>query len=150
MDIEILIPHNQVELQEFTAVLWDKITIDNDHTQIQTYNQAAEKYNKQAGWEALIIIHNLKQIKMATVKKAAPKKVVVKKAASKKVVKKAVAKVSTVDATLAKVKTVGAPSQKTQIVELAEKGKTVDEIVAATGIKKTNVAWYFSKLKLGK
>jgi hypothetical protein len=41
-------------------------------------------------------------------------------------------------------------SQKTQIVELAEQGKTIDQIVEATGIKKANVQWYFSKLKLGK
>lgn len=41
-------------------------------------------------------------------------------------------------------------SQKFRIVKLAEEGKTIDEIVELSGIKKANVQWYFSKLKLGK
>lgn len=139
---KIVIPNNMVDLQDFTQALWDKI-FDNEETNlIPTYNLAAEKYNDQAGWEVLITIKNYKE--MAT-KKAAADKAVTKKATP---VKKAA--VSTVEKTLAKVKTVGAPSQKSQIVKLAEKGKTIDQIVEATGIKKANVSWYFSKLKLGK
>ena len=74
--------------------------------------------------------------KKAAVKKAAPKKAAAKKAAAKK--------------TPAKKTGEKKVSQKTQIVELAAKGKTIDQIVEATGIQKANVQWYFSKLKLGK
>lgn len=41
-------------------------------------------------------------------------------------------------------------SQKEQVIELAGQGMTVDQVVEATGIKKTNVAWYFSKHGLNK
>ena len=70
---------------------------------------------------------------MATKKKAA-KKSAPKKSAPNKAAKTGEKKVS----------------QKTQIVELAGKGKSIDQIVEITGIKKANVQWYFSKLKLGK
>lgn len=39
-------------------------------------------------------------------------------------------------------------TQKEIIVELNAQGMGVDEIVAATGIKKSNVSWHFSQLKL--
>ena len=40
-------------------------------------------------------------------------------------------------------------SQKDIVIEYFMKGfRTVNEVVAQTGLKKANVAWYFSKLKL--
>lgn len=40
-------------------------------------------------------------------------------------------------------------TQKSIVLEFHKKGfKTVNEVVAQTGLKKANVAWYFSKLKL--
>ena len=40
-------------------------------------------------------------------------------------------------------------TQKSIVIEFYKKGfKTVAEVVAQTGLKKANVAWYFSKLKL--
>ena len=79
--------------------------------------------------------------KKAAAKKAATKKSAPKKGAAKKSApaKKAAAK-----------KEKGAPSQKDQIVMLADQGLDVDQIVEKTGIKKANVQWYFSELKLGK
>lgn len=38
------------------------------------------------------------------------------------------------------------PTQKSKVVYFAEEGKTIDEIVEITGIRKINVAWYYSKL----
>jgi len=43
----------------------------------------------------------------------------------------------------------GEKTQKETIVELAAKGKTIDQIVELTGFIKTNVSWYFSRLQLG-
>jgi len=136
-DGQVIIPDNMVDLQNFLETLWNRIFENNEQEQIKLYNKAAEKYNKQAKFQAITIIDNFqKQKEMATkkaaAKKAAPKKAPVKKAATPKAdgEKKV--------------------SQKTQIVELANQGKTIDEIVEATGIKKANVQWYFSKLKLGK
>lgn len=41
-------------------------------------------------------------------------------------------------------------TQKEQIVALAEKGKSIDQIEELTGLKRSNISWYFSKLNLGK
>lgn len=41
-------------------------------------------------------------------------------------------------------------TQKSQIIELASQGLSIDQIVEKTGIRKINVQWYFSKLKLNK
>lgn len=137
-DGDIIIPDNMADLQNFLDALWTKIFENNERDKIKLYNAAAEKYNKQAGFQAITTINNfLKQKKMAT-KKTAAKKAAAKKA---QIVKKS----KTIDETPVK-----KVSQKTQIVELAEKGKTINEIVEVTGIKKANVQWYFSKLKLGK
>lgn len=146
-DGQVIIPDNMVDLQNFLETLWNRIFENNEQEQIKLYNKAAEKYNKQAKFQAITIIDNFqKQKEMATkkaaAKKAAPKKAAAKKAAAKKApVKKAATPKADGEKKV---------SQKTQIVELANQGKTIDEIVEATGIKKANVQWYFSKLKLGK
>ena len=145
----IIIPDISVELQSFTGTLWDEIHNENNYNydKIELYNEAAQKYNKQIKFQAITIINNFKNQKMATTKKAV-KKSAPKKATKKIVTKSAPAKKSVpVKPVETKEKKV---SQKSQIVELAAKGKTIDEIAEITGIKKTNVSWYFYKLKLGK
>lgn len=91
---------------------------------------------------------------MATKKKAAPaKKVATMKAApAKKVVEKVLETTkevlewqSSTPATFER-----KPSQKEQIIVLADKGLTITEIADISGLKKANVQWYFSKLKLSK
>lgn len=138
----IEIPENLVELQEFCDNLWDKIFDLGQKELIMLYNAAAEKYNKKVKAPILIIINNktMATAKKATTKKATTKKVT-KKAAPKKT--KPAPKVETEVEVVQK-----KSSQKAIIVELAEQGYTADEIVAETGIKKGNVQWYFSKLKL--
>ena len=139
-DIEV--PENLVELQEFCDDLWNKIFELNQKELIMLYNEAAEKYNKKVKSPILIVINSktMATAKKAATKKAAPKKVT-KKAAPKKATAKA--KAAPVDGEAPK-----KVSQKIIIAELAEQGFTIDEIVAETGIKKGNVHWYFSKLKL--
>lgn len=66
----------------------------------------------------------------------------VKNTTAKKVAKKVVVKkVSPMEQLLATL-----PTQKAKVVYFAEEGKTIDEIVEITGIRKINVAWYYSKL----
>ena len=143
-DIEV--PENLVELQEFCEDLWYKIFELHQKELTMLYNEAAEKYNKKVKSPILIIINSktMATAKKAAAKKAAPKKDT-KKAAPKKDTKKAApkAKAAPVDGEAPK-----KVSQKIIIAELAEQGFTIDEIVAETGIKKGNVQWYFSKLKL--
>lgn len=139
---EIIIPDNLVDLQNFIDTLWDKISNENEILKIELYNKAAKIYNEKAKFQAITIIHNFKQQKMATTKKAA------KKTAPKKAVPN-LKKITTLPEKETPVKE-KKPSQKDQIVLLADEGKTIDEIAEATGIKKTNVSWYFSKLKLSK
>lgn len=137
---EIIIPDNSSDLQNFIETLWNKIYNNNEIDKIDLYNKAAIKYNEQVKFDAVTIINNLKNQKMATKKVA--------KKAVKKIAKKAVKKsVPQKKSSIVKEKK---PSQKSKIVELAEKGKTIDEIAEITGFKKTNVSWYFYKLKLGK
>lgn len=135
---QVIIPTNAVELQEFCQELWEDIFENNQTDHIALYNTAAKQYNSKIRPDTMELIINFKkqQQDMATKKKAAVKKSAPKKAAAKKVAAK-----KTGDKKV---------SQKTQIVELAAKGKTIDQIVEATGIQKANVQWYFSKLKLGK
>lgn len=139
---EIIIPNNLVDLQEFLADLWENI-FDNDQTdKIDLYNTAAKKYNKAVSRDIMELITNFKKQKNMATKKAAVKKAAPKKAAKKAAPKKAAAK---------KVAGEKKESQKEIIVRLNSKaggGMNVDEIVAETGIKKTNVQWYFSKLGL--
>lgn len=135
----IIIPSSQGERQEFLEALYDMILEPDkpDTKLIKKYDEAAEAYNKTAG---SAIYSSFKSIKMATKKKAAKKPAPKKKAAAKKSEPKkpAVPQGS------------GKPSQKEQIVKLAEAGKTVDEIVEATGIQKPNVSSIYSRLGLKK
>jgi glutamyl-tRNA reductase len=149
-DNEIIIPVNIVELQEFCQNYWELIFEKNEHQHVKIYNEAARQYNNYMQKYTMKIISNLKQqIQMENEEKVVAAKKAAKKAAPKKVAKKAVKKVAK-KAAKKTAKVAGAPSQKTQIVELAGKGKTIDQIVEATKIPKANVAWYFSKLQLGK
>jgi len=170
---QFIIPNNLAELQQLTQDLWHKIFFENDISQIPIYNEAAEKYNKQAKFVAITIIDNFKKQQQmatkkevaATTKKSAKLIDTVVPAAEKKKAERAakkdekpavekapVEKVAKAEKPAAEKPAVEkapvekAASQKTQVVELAEQGKGVDEIVEATGIKKTNVQWYFSKL----
>ena len=134
---EIVIPKNAVELADFLSDLWEDI-FENDQTdKIELYNQAAKQYNTEVRNNIMELIINFKNQKNMATKKAAVKKTATKKAAPAK--KAAVKKTGEKKV-----------SQKTQIVELAAKGKSIDQIVEITGIQKANVQWYFSKLKLGK
>jgi len=142
-DVVDPIPKNQVELQEFTAKLWDEIFAEEkaNKEKLTLYNTAALRYNKAAGKELIKVIRNFnlqKQENMATAKKAAKKaapKKAVKKAAAKKAAPKKAAKKATGDKPLGK----GA-----QIQALLEKGLSVNEIVEK-GFHKPSVAWYASK-----
>lgn len=150
-DGELILPQNIVELRELADELWEEIFSEEKENKekIKTYNQAASLCNRLAGRDDLTVIKNFKQLKeeqiMAT-KKAAAKKAATKKSAPKK----GAAKKSAPAKKAAAKKEKGAPSQKDQIVMLADQGLDVDQIVEKTGIKKANVQWYFSKLKLGK
>lgn len=133
------LPENKgTDLSDFLGDLWEKIfdAEKPNKALIEVYNKGAKIFNDDVKRESLLIITNFKNQKdqiMATKKKAA-KKSAPKKSAPNKAAKTGEKKVS----------------QKTQIVELAGKGKSIDQIVEITGIKKANVQWYFSKLKLGK
>lgn len=144
---EIVIPDNLVDLQDFLADLWEKIFEDNQVDKIDLYNTAAKKYNKAVSRDIMELITNFKKQKNMATKKAAAKKAAPKKAVAAK--KAAPKKATTKKATTAPGEK--KESQKEIIVRLNSKaggGMNVDEIVAETGIKKTNVQWYFSKLGL--
>lgn len=151
-DGQVIIPDNMVDLQNFLETLWNRIFENNEQEQIKLYNQAAVKYNKAVGFQAITIIDNFKKQKqiMATKKAAAEKKAATKKATAKKVAVKAVSKKAVPKKAEPKKDGKKKVSQKVIVAELADKGLTIDQIVEQTGIKKTNVSWYFSKLKLGK
>lgn len=141
----VIVPDNMMDLQRFLQTLWDKIFEEDEQDKIRLYNQAAKKYNDAARFQAITIIDNFqKQKEMATKKKAAAKKAAAKPATKKSAIVKKTVSAKNENGTEKKV------SQKSQIVDLAEQGKTIDEITELTGIKKSNVQWYFSKLKLGK
>jgi len=139
-DDQIIYPESQGERQEFLEVLYDVLNGDKeaedyflgDYDQkdlIRVYNSVVDLYNKEA--KSSIYSHFNKS-NMATKKKAAAKK----NAAAKKAAPKP--------------KKNGEKSQKQQIVELAEKGYTVDQIVEKTGIQKPNVSSIYSRLGLKK
>lgn len=144
------IPKNQVELQEFTAKLWDEIFAEEkaNKDKLTLYNTAALRYNKAAGKEIIKVIRNFnlqKQENMATAKKAAkkaaPKKAAPKKAAPKKAAPKKAAAKKSATKKAAGDKPLG---KGAQIQAFLEKGLSVNEIVEK-GFHKPSVAWYASK-----
>jgi hypothetical protein len=144
-------PKTQIERQSFLNTCWELIFDTEEKPYlglIPHYNKVAEAYNKEAKSPIMVIINNQIQSKMATAKKAAAKKAAPKKAAAKKAApKKTVVKKAT------KVNADNGEKPKTQkqiIVELAEKGHTIDEIAEISGIQKPNVSSTYSRLKLGK
>jgi len=170
---EFVMPTNLADLQELLQSLWIDIFEKDDISKIDLYNQAAKIYNDKARFGAITIITNFKKQKEMATKKdvaATTKKAklidTVMPAADKKKAERAKAKAAEVletplvqeegEIAAPKVKKEAAEpvekkkTQKELIVELAEDGKSIDEVVEATGIKKTNVQWYFSKLGYSK
>lgn len=158
---KVIVPKEHLaELQDFLEAAYQKALVDK--TWLLIYNQSAELYNRNAGKEIysafetqrLLAYNNenyLNSIQMATAKKAATKGATQTKTAASK--KDAAPKAAATKAADKKAATKAASgekpiSQKEDIIALAAKGKTINEIVELRGYIKANVAWYFSKFKL--